>query len=266
MSASPSTAQPAESALISYGNFLFRYRNAVFPCVTLPLLIGFRPTWYDNANIDLTLNIVGITAILLGSILRCSVIGFKYVKRGGKDKKVFAETLVIEGFFNHCRNPLYVGNLLVVAGMILIHGNPWVLAIGSAFFGLTYIAIVAAEENYLRHKFGEQYDAYCRRVSRWWINPVGLRASLKGIPFAWGRVIIKEYGSTALALWSIVFLLAYEQWRNQDAYQPSAAIKYTLIILGILIAIAYVTARTLKKTRIIQDTPDAPVDATAAGV
>jgi len=253
-------ATPAEALgpLVSCGNFLFRFRNAVFPVVMLPLLILFRP-WVisDDVRLDMLLDAIGASIVLGGVVLRMLVIGFKYVKRGGMNKKVYADKLVVEGFFNHCRNPLYVGNVMIVLGLLVIHGNPWVLALGGAFFGFAYIAIIAAEENYLSQKFGQQYQDYCRRVSRWWINPIGLRRSLAGMRFKWARVVVKEYGSTALALWSVVGLLAYERWANHALYLWSDGVKLSLGIAAGLIAIAYCIVRLLKKSGTLHDVPDA---------
>ena len=58
---------------------------------------------------------------------------------------MYAETLVTRGFFAHSRNPLYLGNFLVLLGLFVIYNNPWVYALGVAFFAVTYRAIVAAE-------------------------------------------------------------------------------------------------------------------------
>jgi len=35
-----------------------------------------------------------------------------------------------EGFFAHSRNPLYLGNLLGILGLLIIHNSPWAYAIG----------------------------------------------------------------------------------------------------------------------------------------
>ena len=92
-------------------------------------------------------------------------IGFRYIKRGGKDGRIFAQGLVTEGVFAHCRNPMYLGNLLVVLGLLGTAGNPVGLCAGGAFFLLAYGAIVAAEETYLLGRFGDEYRAYCAFVS-----------------------------------------------------------------------------------------------------
>src|SRR6185369_3584506 len=107
---SPATAPagPAPSLLIRCGNFFFRHRNLVFPLVWVPAFIAFPPRFPGgNERADFGLDMLGLAIGLAGQGLRALVIGYKYVKRGGKGKKVYADTLVTEGFFNHSRNPLY---------------------------------------------------------------------------------------------------------------------------------------------------------------
>ena len=103
--------------------------------------------------------------------------------RGGRQGRVYAEGLVTEGFFAHSRNPLYLGNMLVLLGLFLIHNNRWVYIIGLLFFVVDYIAIVAAEEAFLRGAFGATYDSYCAAVPRWWPRLAGVQASLAGMRF-----------------------------------------------------------------------------------
>ena len=60
-----------------------------------------------------------------------------------------AERLITEGLLGHSRNPLYLGNLLILLGLFVIHNNGWAYAVGIPFFALAYTAMVKAEEAYL---------------------------------------------------------------------------------------------------------------------
>ncbi len=82
--------------------------------------------------------------------------------------------LVQEGMFATSRNPLYVGNILVLVGLFVIHNNPLAYVLGGAFFLISYHAIVAAAERYLRGQFGQDYEDYCRRENRWLPDPIGI--------------------------------------------------------------------------------------------
>ena len=239
----------APPLLVRYGNFLFKYRNALFPLTLLALFFGFRPTYaVGDPEIDALSDAAGVLIALAGQSLRVAVIGYVYIIRGGKNARIYAEDLVTGGFFAHCRNPLYAGNILVLLGLFLIHNNPWVYALGIPFFFSAYAAIVAAEEAYLRSKFGAAYDAYTRDVPRWVPRLHGLRESIAGMRFNWRRVVLKEYGSTfAWSATAIVLMarqtLLYSSYQERAGYMNALA-----ATLGVLV-LSYGLARYLKKTR-----------------
>ena len=253
MSASQTSSPP--SLLVRYGNFLFHYRNKLFPVVLLSLFFVFRPTLLGgDLRLDRWLDAAGVLVALAGQVLRVAVIGYVYIIRGGKNERIYAEDLVTGGFFSHSRNPLYLGNILVLFGLFMIHNNPWVYIIGIPFFVIGYVAIVAAEEAYLREKFGAAYDEYARDVPRWFPRLQGLRASIGDMTFNWRRVVLKEYGSTfAWTLGAIVLMTA--ETLIYSSYRENTAFLNTLwICLGIL-ALAYGTVRYLKLTRRLRVPP-----------
>ena len=247
--ASAGAPAPRPSPLVRYGNFLFRYRDAVFPVVLLALLAASRPRWpAGSERLDNVLDAVGVGVALLGQALRAGVVGYAYIIRGGKNKQVYAEDLVTGGFFNHSRNPLYVGNLLILLGLLLIWNSPLAYAVGVPYFLVGYVAIVAAEEVFLRRKFGPEYDAYAARVPRWWPRLRGLRRSLDGMAFNWRRVVLKEYGSAAYWIAGACALqladsLHYQPWRARPAY-------HALLAAGIaVVTVLWAYARYLKKSK-----------------
>lgn len=255
----------APSPLVRYGNFLFRYRDAVFPALLLLLFLTTHPRWpRGDQRLDDLLDAVGVAVALLGQILRVAVIGYAYIIRGGKNKQVYAEELVTRGFFNHSRNPLYVGNLLVLFGLLIIWNAPLAYLVGVPFFVVGYMAIVAAEEAFLRRKFGPAYDAYAARVPRWWVRLGGLRESLAEMHFNWSRVIVKEYGSTAYWMAGACALmladsLAYQPWSARPVYHGAL-----VVAIGVVAAL-WGVARWLKKSRrLTADGPARPSDAREA--
>ncbi len=228
---------PHAPYLVAYGNFLFKQRNRIFPLVLLALAFAFAPaasSWVVYA---------GYATALGGQLLRASVIGFAYIKRGGLNKKVYADTLVTSGFFAACRNPLYVGNMLIFTGLLLIHGNPVVIALGLMFFASAYTAIIAAEETYLAAKFGAQYETYCASVPRWRIRVGVLASAIKGMRFDMRKVIYKDYSTCAIWHAQAVFLLAY-----RDYLESGAANAHWLMLL-VAIGVGALAIRTAKKMR-----------------
>jgi protein-S-isoprenylcysteine O-methyltransferase Ste14 len=232
--------------LVRLGNFFFLARNQLTPLVLFTLFAVFKPRYPGGREAwDWGLDALGLVLALSGQILRAAVIGYVYIKRGGKDKKVYADELVTEGFFRHSRNPLYLGNLMVLLGLFLIHHNPWAYALGLPFFLLLYMAIVATEEAYLRGQFGEQYEDYCRQVNRWWPNFRGLRQTLASHTFRWRRLIVKEYGSTYAWIATALLLLAYETLTH-FRYEQRPGYLNTLAVLLLLATVGWGVARYLK--------------------
>jgi protein-S-isoprenylcysteine O-methyltransferase Ste14 len=247
--ATAAATERAPSPLVRYGNFLFKYRDQVFPAVLLALFLFTRPHWPGGRDdYDGTLDLIGFCVALLGQTLRAAVVGYAYIIRGGRDKKVYAEELVTRGFFNHSRNPLYVGNLLILFGLLIIWNAPIAYIIGVPFFVVGYVAIVAAEEAFLRRKFGAEYDAYAARVPRWWVRLGGFRESMEGMEFNWRRVVIKEYGSAAYWVAGAFALMLADSL----VYQPWSAhrARNTLLVIGIALVVAlWGWARWLKKSK-----------------
>lgn len=238
-----------EPLLVRYGNFLFRHRNALFPGVLVALFIAFRPQYpRGSERLDNLLDVAGILVALAGQALRIAVIGYVYIIRGGKAQRVYAEDLVTGGFFAHSRNPLYLGNLMVLFGLFIIYNNAWVYVLGAGFFGLGYVAIVAAEEAYLRGKFGAAYAAYVRDVPRWCPRWSGMRQSMAGMQFNWRRVLVKEYGSTYAWTAGAIALMAADTLAYRSYEQRAEYLSGLWIALAVLTS-GWVTTRYLKLSR-----------------
>lgn len=255
--------------LVRYGNFLFHHRNTLFPIVLVALFIGFHPEYpRGSERLDRILDLIGIGVAMAGQALRVAVIGYVYIIRGGRNQRVYAEDLVTGGFFAHARNPLYLGNFLVLLGLFIIYNNLWVYALGIAFFGLGYAAIVAAEEAYLKEKFGDAYLAYARDVPRWIPRLRGVRRSLSGMRFNWRRVLLKEYGSTYAWTAGAIALLTAETLAHH-AYAERARYLSTLWVALTMLTLGWATTRYLKKSRRLREVTaqpgTAPATATGAG-
>jgi protein-S-isoprenylcysteine O-methyltransferase Ste14 len=198
------------SWVYALGNFLFRYRNFAFPAAFVALCAAFPPARpWPGANADLLLPLAGVALAALGQAFRATVIGFAYVKRGGLNKRVYASNLVTTGLFGVSRNPLYLGNFLILVGLFLVHGNPFAALLGIALFLVAYRSIVATEEAYLTTRFAAEYEQYCRAVPRWLPDLRRLPQAIAGMSFDWRRVVIKDYGTACSWVMGVLLLLAY---------------------------------------------------------
>jgi hypothetical protein len=194
--------------------------------------------------------LLGILVAGLGQFVRAVTIGFRYVIRGGRGKKVYAEDLVTDGVYAHVRNPMYVGNLLIVAG-VAIAANSWAtILVGIPLAVFMYICIVAAEEQYLLGRFGEAFKAYCRDVPRW-VPKAGALRSSEPMQFRWRRLLVKEYGTPFGWINVILGVTLFNFWYDGEWHRRQieiAAIGWAFA----LTAVFWLTAWRLKRSRIIQ--------------
>ena len=235
--------------MIPIGNFFFRYRNLIFPLFALVIFIPSPPVFSPERfgdNYYLIPMVLGLFIALFGQLTRAVTIALKYIVRGGKGKQVYADDLVVDGIFNHCRNPLYVGNILMLAGVAVLSNSLYFVIIAVPLFCFIYQAIVLAEENFLRNKFGAQFEAYTKRVNRWIPDFRGLGKTFASMEFNWKRYVVKEYNTVYLLLVSIYIVLLMKH-PGLVALSSDEKIKLSAIVVLSLTAV-YLFVRYLKKS------------------
>src|SRR5690606_21188469 len=150
-----------------------------------------------------------------------------------------------EGIFAHCRNPLYVGNILMLVGVGVLVNSLLYMLVFIPLFLFIYQAIVLAEERFLRNKFGSEFEAYTKRVHRWLINPAGLGKTISGMHFSWKRWLMREYNTQVVWLLCIVVILVFKY----NHWQWDIPTRNTWFIIALVVlALYYGTIRYLKKS------------------
>lgn len=244
--------------MIALGRLFFRFRNTIFPLLILFALLICTPLWLrSDTDSDAWMDATGALVVLLGLVVRGVTIGYEYIVRGGRNRRVYADTLVQGGVYAHTRNPMYLGNGLLVLGCALIINAPEFYLVALPVTALAYGSIIAAEEAYLRDKFGGEFDAYCRRVNRILPRLSGWRKSMEGMRFNWRRLIVKEYNTIFGAVAAVTALSVWDDYRIVgESALPSAR-----QVLGFAIPwlSGYLVVWRLKKTRRLQaDAPQTP--------
>ena len=200
--------------MIRFGHFIFGYRDCVFPLTFGVLLMTTRPTLlFGSSTLDWWMDECGAAIALSGQLVRALVIGVTDIKRGGDKKCIAAPRLYQDGLFAYSRNPLYLGNLLIVFGLILIVNSTWGYLLALPFFVGCYRAIVLAEEDFLHTKFGLEYSTYCRRVNRFLPHWTALRKSMRGLVIDWNQVLKREFGTAFTWVSMALVLLIWERWQ-----------------------------------------------------
>lgn len=237
--------------MVALGRLFFRFRGTVFPLLILFALLICTPLWMRrDADSDAWMDAAGALVVLVGLVVRGVTIGYEYIVRGGRNRRVYANTLVQGGVYAHTRNPMYLGNALLVLGCALIINAPEFYLVALPLTVLAYGSIIAAEEAYLRDKFGAEFDAYCRRVNRILPRLAGWRKSMEGMRFNWRRLIVKEYNTIFGAVAAVTVLSYWDDYRIVgESALPSAPVVLAFAIPWVA---GYLVVWGLKKTRRLQ--------------
>lgn len=75
--------------------------------------------------------------------------------------------LVTDGPFRFRRNPIYIGDAMVLLGLAEITKSLWMVLLVPVFAGLVTWLAILPEERHLEAKFGDAWRAYRDRTRRW---------------------------------------------------------------------------------------------------
>jgi protein-S-isoprenylcysteine O-methyltransferase Ste14 len=165
------------------------------------------PVVRDDTPWHFLLEAVGWTCFLGGLAFRW----WATLYIGGRKRK----SMVSEGPYSLCRNPLYVGSFLIVLA-IAFYVTSLTFAIGLAVATLFYLSVtVSAEERWLGQEFGDEYGRYCQDVPRFFPRmrkpltpPVievvlgGLRAeSIRAARYVWVPLLAEGIAHLRLETW-----------------------------------------------------------------
>lgn len=175
----PASNPPASEA--PAGRWLFRNRGWL-PVPLLLVMLSSPPRFWG----------AGLLIIGLGEGLRLWAVG--HIGLPSRTRGDDVSRLVDTGPYAYTRNPLYIGNLLIFAGIATVLW-PWVF-VTVPLLALYYDRIIRWEEQNLSQQLGAPYLDYQSRVSRWGLG--GSHRPAKGLWRA--REALRSERSTLIAL------------------------------------------------------------------
>lgn len=123
--------------------------------IPLPLIIGFPGAF------------VGVLLIILALALDVwAMMTFRSAQTTILPHEGTAQ-LVTNGPFQFSRNPIYVGNVLILVGAGLVAGSAWPLLFAPLLALAVQKLAIEREEAHLAAKFGAAWRSYAERVRRW---------------------------------------------------------------------------------------------------
>lgn len=76
-------------------------------------------------------------------------------------------SLVVSGPYRWFRNPIYLGDVMIMLGLAEMTKNLWFVVVAAIFAPLVTLLQILPEERHLEAKFGDAYRAYKERTRRW---------------------------------------------------------------------------------------------------
>jgi protein-S-isoprenylcysteine O-methyltransferase Ste14 len=141
----------------------------LFGCVAVGLALGwFLPLEPFSAAVSLP---IGVACFAAG--IGLDVMAMRAMRRNAANilPHRSATALVTEFPFSISRNPIYLGNSLLLAGAGFLFANPWHLVMAAVSALLVTELAIKREEAHLEALFGDAWRRYAAQTPRW----LGLR-------------------------------------------------------------------------------------------
>ena len=124
----------------------------------VPMGLSFGGTWADFAG-----------GLLVGGGLVLMALAFAEFRRHKTTviPHQEADRLITSGIFKRSRNPIYLGDALILAGLILRWDAVLALPLVPIFVWVIEKRFIIAEEDRLRRKFRMDFARYCEKTRRW---------------------------------------------------------------------------------------------------
>lgn len=78
-----------------------------------------------------------------------------------------ATRLVADGPFKYSRNPIYLGDTILLVGLAFLFSNPWFFPAAFLAAVFTHHLVIHREEKHLAARFPADWERYCGSVPRW---------------------------------------------------------------------------------------------------
>jgi protein-S-isoprenylcysteine O-methyltransferase Ste14 len=232
------------------GNRLFRYRGQI-PTVLFILAIPvlyFTDYTKIQDNLSLSLTILAIVLSLAGFIIRAYSIGTTPKGTSGRNTKgQVAEILNVSGIYSVVRHPLYLGNYLMWAGIVVFTFNLYFFILVSLAFWLYYERIMFAEERFLERKFGNEYLEWSKKVPAF--IPSLTRFKKSAIPFSFKIILKREYSGILATTFGFAFVDMLRMYFTQHIFEWQRISVYAFVVAIVLT----ILLRTLKHSSMLNE-------------
>lgn len=182
--------------MIKSGQTLFKYRSYLPLLIIPPLLIALKESLYVEElvgdNIEDFWILLSFLLSLFGLYIRAITVG--HVPSGTSGRNTTsqrAHKLNTTGMYSIVRNPLYLGNFIIILGVLLSIKVWWLVLLGIFAFFIYMERIILAEENFLTETYGDEYTLWRAKTPA--IFPNFKLWQKPELPFSLKTVLKREY-------------------------------------------------------------------------
>ncbi len=210
--------------------------------VAIGFLVGLEPA--TSSPGAAALQVLGVLLAMAGQALRFYTLGLVQEGTSGQGYQLEAKHLNTRGPYARVRNPLYLGNLGIVLGLVLVAHHAGGAVIAIAFFVGQYFFIVRAEESFLRQTYGARYDDYAARVPRWIprLTPAYLGALTD--TFDLRRALQKEHNPFTAWASGMLLLIGWHLYRSRALTTGALAL---LVAIQAMVLVSFAVIKAYKR-------------------
>lgn len=231
------------------GNWLFRWRSYLPLLLFVPLLVEMlRSPWpIAGGWLEMSRQAACFAVSMIGFAVRIFTVGHTPPGTSGRNtKRQKAASLNTTGAYSLLRHPLYLGNLLMWLGIALSCCTWPLLVIFLLAFSLYYERIMFAEEEYLRRRFGAEFEQWAAttpallpRIANW---------TPPSQPFSMRKILRKEYSGLFAVVAGFCLARAFEH----ATAEKRLFIEPAWLVLLLATFVVYLILRTLHtRTRLL---------------
>jgi protein-S-isoprenylcysteine O-methyltransferase Ste14 len=228
------------------GHWLFRWRSYVL-LITIPIAFltvsqGEPVELLFGERADFVYESFCIALAFAGLVIRALTVGYAPRGTSGRNtRRQVAETLNTTGMYSLSRNPLYFGNAVIYMSIALFTQGIYFVVIMALFLVIYLERIIAAEEAFLKAKYGEQYLEWAQRVPVFFPRPSGWERP--ALQFSVRNVMRREYSGFFAIIVAFVAIEVFGDilFRGRLLFEPAWTATF---IVG---AVVYVVLIFLKK-------------------
>jgi protein-S-isoprenylcysteine O-methyltransferase Ste14 len=169
---------------------VFKLRGVLIAPLVIYALAHYEKRWersFSEWALGLVLFFLGMALrVVAQRHLRYRVAGTRRLAQGGP--------------YRYVRNPVYVANVLILAGLALAAELPYLAPILAVWAVLVYHLAVLFEEKRLEHRYGDEYGAYCAQVPRWLPRSIPLQVGSGSACAPWHQAFAVEWHCLLLLL------------------------------------------------------------------